>query len=100
MMHATALRRPFAPRGSDPQRPDEEGEDCGREHRRHKVKKTGTVSHEAHIEAAGHSRELVVLLLLQAHHAWPSAMPQIGQEPGALRTISGCIGQTYSVPPD
>src|ERR1035441_9934136 len=26
-----------------------------------------------------------------------SAMPQIGQEPGALRTICGCIGQVYSV---
>ena len=26
-----------------------------------------------------------------------SAMPQIGQEPGASRTISGCIGQVYSV---
>ncbi len=26
-----------------------------------------------------------------------SAMPQIGHEPGSLRTISGCIGQTYSV---
>src|SRR3989441_8673921 len=25
------------------------------------------------------------------------AMPQIGQDPGALRTIWGCIGQTYSV---
>ena len=25
------------------------------------------------------------------------AMPQIGQEPGASRTIWGCIGQTYSV---
>src|ERR1035437_2504860 len=27
-----------------------------------------------------------------------SAMPQMGQEPGASRTISGCIGQVYSVP--
>ncbi len=26
-----------------------------------------------------------------------SAMPQIGQSPGASRTISGCIGQVYSV---
>src|SRR6266853_4696600 len=26
-----------------------------------------------------------------------SAIPQIGQEPGRLRTISGCIGQVYSV---
>ena len=26
-----------------------------------------------------------------------SAMPQIGQAPGSARTISGCIGQTYSV---
>ena len=26
-----------------------------------------------------------------------SAMPQIGQEPAASRTISGCIGQVYSV---
>src|SRR6516162_6378426 len=26
-----------------------------------------------------------------------SAMPQIGQEPGSGRTISGCMGQTYSV---
>ncbi len=26
-----------------------------------------------------------------------SAMPQIGQEPGSSRTISGCIGQTYSI---
>ena len=26
-----------------------------------------------------------------------SAMPQIGQDPGASRTISGCMGQTYSV---
>ena len=26
-----------------------------------------------------------------------SAMPQIGQSPGSLRTISGCMGQTYSV---
>src|ERR687891_369182 len=25
-----------------------------------------------------------------------SAIPQIGQEPGSGRTISGCIGQTYS----
>ena len=25
------------------------------------------------------------------------AMPQIGQEPGSCRTISGCMGQTYSV---
>src|SRR5437867_6563317 len=25
------------------------------------------------------------------------AMPQMGQEPGASRTTSGCIGQTYSV---
>ena len=25
------------------------------------------------------------------------AMPQIGQEPGSSRTISGCMGQTYSV---
>ena len=25
------------------------------------------------------------------------AMPQIGQAPGAGRTISGCIGQTHSV---
>ena len=25
------------------------------------------------------------------------AIPQIGQEPGSERTISGCIGQTYSV---
>jgi hypothetical protein len=25
-----------------------------------------------------------------------SAMPQIGQSPGALRTISGCMGQVYS----
>ena len=25
------------------------------------------------------------------------AMPQIGHEPGSSRTISGCIGQTYSV---
>jgi hypothetical protein len=24
-------------------------------------------------------------------------MPQIGHEPGSSRTISGCIGQTYSV---
>ncbi len=24
-----------------------------------------------------------------------SAMPQIGQDPGASRTISGCIGQVY-----
>jgi len=24
-------------------------------------------------------------------------MPQIGHEPGAVRTTSGCIGQTYSV---
>src|SRR5690348_7395129 len=27
-----------------------------------------------------------------------SAMPQIGQEPGLSRTISGCIGQVYCVP--
>src|SRR5579883_651494 len=27
-----------------------------------------------------------------------SAIPQIGQEPGSERTISGCIGQVYSVP--
>ena len=27
-----------------------------------------------------------------------SAMPQIGHEPGASRTISGCIGQVYCVP--
>jgi hypothetical protein len=27
-----------------------------------------------------------------------SAMPQIGQLPGALRTISGCIGHVHSVP--
>src|SRR5258708_29587468 len=26
-----------------------------------------------------------------------SAMPQIGHEPGAGRTISGCMGQVYSV---
>ena len=26
-----------------------------------------------------------------------SAMPQIGQDPGSSRTISGCIGQTYSI---
>src|SRR5579863_1766124 len=26
-----------------------------------------------------------------------SAMPQIGQDPGSRRTISGCIGQVYSV---
>src|SRR5262245_64266297 len=26
-----------------------------------------------------------------------SAIPQIGQDPGSERTISGCIGQTYSV---
>src|SRR5579871_5953442 len=26
-----------------------------------------------------------------------SAIPQIGQEPGSDRTISGCIGQVYSV---
>jgi hypothetical protein len=26
-----------------------------------------------------------------------SAMPQIGQLPGASRTISGCIGQVHSV---
>ena len=26
-----------------------------------------------------------------------SAMPQMGQAPGSARTISGCIGQTYSV---
>ena len=26
-----------------------------------------------------------------------NAMPQIGQSPGASRTISGCMGQTYSV---
>src|SRR5687767_1457308 len=26
-----------------------------------------------------------------------SAMPQIGQEPGSPRTISGCMGQTYSI---
>src|SRR6476620_2875906 len=26
-----------------------------------------------------------------------NAIPQIGQEPGAERTISGCIGHTYSV---
>jgi hypothetical protein len=26
------------------------------------------------------------------------AIPQIGQLPGAVRTISGCIGHTYSVP--
>ena len=25
-------------------------------------------------------------------------MPQIGHEPGPLRTISGCIGHVYSVP--
>ena len=27
-----------------------------------------------------------------------SAMPQIGQSPGASRTICGCIGQVYLVP--
>src|SRR5260370_32102445 len=26
-----------------------------------------------------------------------SAIPQIGHDPGSVRTISGCIGQTYSV---
>ncbi len=26
-----------------------------------------------------------------------SAMPQIGHDPGSERTISGCIGQVYSV---
>ena len=26
-----------------------------------------------------------------------SAIPQIGQEPGSGRTISGCMGQTYSI---
>ena len=26
-----------------------------------------------------------------------SAMPQMGQKPGSGRTISGCMGQTYSV---
>ena len=26
-----------------------------------------------------------------------SAMPQMGQDPGSERTISGCIGQVYSV---
>src|SRR2546427_9877395 len=26
-----------------------------------------------------------------------SAMPQMGQEPGSCLTISGCMGQTYSV---
>jgi hypothetical protein len=26
-----------------------------------------------------------------------SAMPQIGQDPGASRTISGCVGQVHSV---
>ena len=26
-----------------------------------------------------------------------SAIPQMGQEPGASRTICGCIGQVYSV---
>jgi hypothetical protein len=25
-------------------------------------------------------------------------MPQIGQEPGSSRMISGCIGQVYCVP--
>src|ERR1035437_6825807 len=29
-----------------------------------------------------------------------SAIPQIGQLPGSLRTICGCIGQVYSVAPD
>src|ERR1700733_4332640 len=29
-----------------------------------------------------------------------SAMPQIGQEPGPGRTISGCMGQVYSVRAD
>src|SRR5207237_4494949 len=28
------------------------------------------------------------------------AIPQIGQSPGRSRTISGCIGQVYSVPLD
>jgi hypothetical protein len=27
-------------------------------------------------------------------------MPQIGQAPGALRRICGCIGQVHTVPPD
>ena len=30
-------------------------------------------------------------------HAGSSAIPQIGQDPGSSRTISGCIGQVHSV---
>ena len=54
--------------------------------------------HDADPEPAGHVDELRVRLFRRRLIArGSSAMPQIGHDPGAFRTISGCIGQVHSL---
>ena len=48
-------------------------------------------------EPAAHAGKLRVLLLVLSPVRGSSAIPQIGQFPGASRTICGCIGQVHSV---
>ena len=60
-------------------------------------RKTGAPSSAAIREAARHVDQLGVRRARRASTVrGSSAMPQIGQAPGASRTISGCIGQVYS----
>ena len=58
---------------------------------------SGTRQRSADPEAPGHVDQLGVRPVLGVGTPiGSSAMPQIGQLPGASRTISGCIGQVYS----
>jgi hypothetical protein len=52
---------------------------------------------QADPEAAGHVAQFGISSSSAVTVRGSSAMPQMGHEPGSERTISGCMGQVYSV---
>ena len=70
---------------------------AGRESCRTWREKRSARQHHADPETPRHVDQLGIASSSNVTVRGSSAMPHIGQEPGSERTISGCIGQTYSV---
>ena len=59
--------------------------------------KNGNRERDADPEPPRHRNEFGIFFFFDEAVRGSSAMPQIGHEPGSERTISGCIGQVYSI---
>ena len=70
---------------------------AGSQHATHGNREKRRGEREADPETPSHVAQFRILLVGGVTVRGSSAMPQMGQVPGSERTISGCMGQVYSV---